>query len=498
MAEYKFHYSHFPELRKYIDRIEAEQTNFKRFVVREYFGEHRSRYYRDKAVIKLVLEPEFEIKCSSEQYEPTAEESQAIKAELAKVEWPHSILAGEPEADEFISSGAITGTAYKFYDLKRSAVVTIEERREKDGKKYYVRWTLFMANGEKPQWRMMDPDGDHLPFWKPRHQHNKASVMIHEGAKTAAFIDGLVNDPDRRQERKAHPWADELARFEHWGASGGSGAIYRSDFGELHAADFLGDVLYVCDNDASGVEAVKTFSRLHGKPMLAIMFGERFPPGWDLADKIPNTLINGHDQIDVRLRELIRPATFATKVVGRRYGRDVYDLTDYFAREWAHTITPELYINQRWPRLMFSSDKFNNYVAPFAHPRVEVSELLKLRVHGQAETIKYHPGLEPGFHSSADGTFFNTYQHRHFELYGPREQPDLAMFEEFLTKLFPIERDRLEAKRWAATLIARPAVNMRYGLLLVSDTQGVGKTGARYRDRVGRAIGERLAKPAGL
>jgi hypothetical protein len=42
--------------------------------------------------------------------------------------------------------------------------------------------------------------------------------------------------------------------------------------------------------------------------------------------------------------------------------------------------------------------------------------------------------------------------------------------------VFPVERQRLEVKRWIATLIARPAVKMRYGLLLVSETQGVGKT----------------------
>jgi hypothetical protein len=307
MIEFAFHYSRFPALASYIDRVGAEQRNHRRFEVREYFGEQRSKYYRVKATIKLVIEPEFDIECKSEEYKPTEDEWAAIKVEVEKVEWPHSILAGEPEADEFIRSGGmITGTAYKFYDSKRSGVIMIEERRETDGGKVYLPWTLFMANGSKPTWKMMEPDGEKLPFWKPRKRRQKASVMIHEGAKTAAFVDDLVNNPERKAERKAHPWGEELARYEHWGASGGAGAVYRTDFEELQSAGFIGDVVYVCDNDAPGVEAVKTFSMLFGQPTLAIMFGGRFPQSWDLADKIPNALFNGHDRVARELWDVAR------------------------------------------------------------------------------------------------------------------------------------------------------------------------------------------------
>jgi hypothetical protein len=42
--------------------------------------------------------------------------------------------------------------------------------------------------------------------------------------------------------------------------------------------------------------------------------------------------------------------------------------------------------------------------------------------------------------------------------------------------LFINESERHEALRWCATLIARPDIRMHYGMLLISERQGVGKT----------------------
>jgi hypothetical protein len=44
----------------------------------------------------------------------------------------------------------------------------------------------------------------------------------------------------------------------------------------------------------------------------------------------------------------------------------------------------------------------------------------------------------------------------------------------FMECMFPGERERREMLRWCATLIARPDIHMEYGVLLISETQGVG------------------------
>jgi hypothetical protein len=53
---------------------------------------------------------------------------------------------------------------------------------------------------------------------------------------------------------------------------------------------------------------------------------------------------------------------------------------------------------------------------------------------------------------------------------------DVTPWLEFLKYLFPVEAEREAIERWCATLIARPDIRMEYGLLLVSETQGIGKT----------------------
>jgi hypothetical protein len=467
-VEYEYHYAKFPKLAAYIDRIEAEQINFRRFVVKE--RDTKSGYPRYKARIKI--KDDLSVSCSDAACAPTEAEVTEIAAELAKVEFPRSVEASRAEVEELKNSGQIKGDLYVFHDLSREHVVMCQERRETSDGKIYLPWTLFAAKGKAAVWRQMEPDGDALPFWKPVKKSDLANVMVHEGAKAAAFVDGLINDWERREERKTHPWAEELARFEHWGAIGGAS---RNDFAELRARNVPGDVVYVCDHDAPGEEALRAFSMSWGGELQAIRFDERFGPGWDLANAIPNSLRNEHGRVDLRLDDLIEPATWATRVV-KQGGRSVYDLTDHFAREWVHVIEPAVFINRRFPERLYREKHFDHFAASYAHHRVVVSELLRLRPHGRVDTIRYRPHEKTGVHTSERKTHFNTYRPPIFEPYGGRDRPDLSPLEDFLERLFVVAKERHEAKRWLATLIAIPEVRMRYGLLLVSEVQGVGKT----------------------
>jgi hypothetical protein len=65
------------------------------------------------------------------------------------------------------------------------------------------------------------------------------------------------------------------------------------------------------------------------------------------------------------------------------------------------------------------------------------------------------------------------------------KEGDAKPFLDFMARLIPDEADRAHALRWLATLIAKPEVHMSYALLLVSETQGVGKT----------TLGEKILAP---
>jgi hypothetical protein len=462
MPEYEYHYTRFPKLRAYIDRIEARQINFKRFEVRE----EQAGYHRIKATIKIV--DGCKIECKEEEYEPTEQEAAEIEAELKDVKWPRSICASNVEADEFIKSGGqITGTAHMFYDLSRKRVIMIQERRDKDdGGKIYIPWTLFQAGGGGTAWRQMEPDGDLLPFWKPP-VNRKKPIMVHEGAKAAAHLDDLINNPERREERKAHPWIEELALYEHWGAPGGALALHhRSDLRELSTE---GSLVFACDHDRNGEIAAQHFSKAWKKELTMLRWDERFPVAWDLADRVPESVER------IPMWTFAEPATWATKQIGETsHKRPLYALSEVFAEQWVHVTEPELYICVRFPRKVFAQREFDHHCAAFSDKGVRISELLKSAVGG-VRTVNYRPDLETGRHTTLDGEkFFNTHVPRKWAPY--KRLPDVKPWEDTLDAVFPNPLDRHNVKRFAATLIAKPEEKMEFALLLVSETQGVGKT----------------------
>jgi hypothetical protein len=485
-TDFDFHYSRHSALKAYIDRIGGIQLNFKRFVVPD--GVDSGGYpTAPRARITLEFKPAFVIKSSNADFAPTDKEAAAIEAELKTVAFPESVLATPGYVDELKRSGQIKGVLRPCYDLKRELVITCEERREdeKTGKKYFVMWTLFNVPGRGREWKQMMPDGEVLPFWKPhtarKEQHLysegerrdlfkpiKPSVMIHEGPHKAAHIDSLLNDPARQEEREKHPWAEELDHYEHWGLLGGANAVDRCDFDELRRAGFIGDVVYVCDNDTAGKRAVRAFSRHYGGPMEVVMFDERFPAGFDLANPMP-------DEIDLRLRDLMRSATWATKITGKkRGGSSTFGLTDGFADEWVHVDHPELYINVRRPWLTFDDKAFEHHVGLFAHDGAKIVELIKHHGHHHAETINYVPGQKTGLYAVRQNKhYFNTHRSPHFLKFS--SPPNLSLWEKFLENLFPIEQERIVAARWFATAVVYPGSKMGFGLLLISEAQGVGK-----------------------
>jgi hypothetical protein len=487
--DYEFHYSHFPALKAYIDRIGAEQLNFRRFMVKEYHG---SRYYIEKVLIKI--DDNMEIVCRNKEYAPSEEEAEAIKAELIKTEFPKSIPAGDGQRDELLKSGVITGNLYTFYDSSRKSIIMCQERRETDNGKVYIPWTLYAAKGKAAQWVQLEPDGA-LPFWKPEKRRRMGSIMVHEGAKTAAFVDALVNDPERKGELKRHPWGDELSDYEHWGAIGGALAIHRCDYDELRREKLPGHIVYVCDNDFAGKTAVETFSRMYGGVMRAVKFDNAFPPGWDLADPVPPALFTKTGTVTRTLMAMAEPATWATKKIERQdeqRGRPGFCLTKNFSEEWVHTVKPEMYGHVNMTQYtFFAQDQFDHYVACYSDVEY-VARLLKKSGAGKALTVKYDPGKKPGLYhdDEAKSDFFNLYIPPAIRDYTSVEAKhiDFGPFEEFIEYLIPDMRERHEVLKWCATLIAKPGTKMNYGMLMISETQGVGKT-TLGADILGRLVG---------
>jgi len=441
-----------PALNSYISRIGAEQLNFRRYMIKD----HKGAYYTERAYIKV--NPDGTIWCSNIEYAPTEEEAKDIAAEIIKIDFPRAIEASESELDELRKK--VRGALFPCYSRATGCVVMAQERVQiSPESKAYLPWTLF-SDGE---WRQMEPDGA-LPFWKPK-ERRKSSIMIHEGAKSAEYVERLI------AEGGEHPWMDVLSRYEHWGILGGALAPHRADYQEL-VREKPTEVIYVCDNDWQGKSMLQEVARHYGKAMKGIMFDNMWPPSWDLADPMPKAMFTKAGRyIGPPLEQLTRHATFATELIPNKKGRPTVVLRRSFREEWYHCVVPEVYINKEWPDRVLGPNEFNNDVRPFSDVD-DTARLLKMDAASKTAILRYAPGYPPGiFGAGGEGRFINT--HRPSDIKG--ERGSAAPWMEFMEHLIPDDGDRLETLRWVATLIARPATRMHYGLLLISERQGVGK-----------------------
>lgn len=437
-----------PALAAYITRIGAEELNFKRYMIKE----HRGAYYIERVLIKIS--DEGDVECRSAEHQPTEEEAADIKREWSKAIWPKNIKARSAvDLEGRIQPNSVV---FEFRDWSGTDdLIMVQERTES---KVFLSWTFW----DDGKWRMMEPEGA-LPFWRPRPT-DKPRIMIHEGAKAAAFADsisrGLV----------AHPWSDELVDYEHWGMIGGALAPHRTDYTSLRTRKPV-DVVYVCDNDFPGKSALQKVSKEYGGKLRGVKFNNQFKESWDIADPMPAIFFQKDGRYTgPRLEDLMEPATFATASIPRETGRPAVVLSDIFKQEWAHCVSPEVFVHMDQPWMQLAAPEFNNKVAPYSDAD-DTARLIKKDGAGKSIRMLYSPDMKPGFVSKEGVRCINT----HMPSSVVAERGDPGPWLKFLEHLVPEDCDRLELMRWVATLVARPDTKMLYGVLLISETQGVGK-----------------------
>lgn len=456
-----------PVLNAYIARIGAEKLNFRRYIVRDY----RGNYYHERALIRL--DAKGKISCTTSEHAPTKEEEGAIAEEIIKISdsWPKAT-----GAKNIMKLKLSRDSIFEFWDLKRKDIIMVQERRGEGAGKSYHPWTFF-SDGI---WYPFEPDGK-LPFWKPKEKRNKAKIMVHEGAKAANFCDQLVNDPKRKKELKAHPYGETLVEYEHWGMIGGALAPHRTDYSELITESPV-EVIYVCDNDPMGNAALQLVSKYYSRPMKGVRFGKDFPHSFDLADGMPALLFSKGRWVGPAFKSLMQFATFATETIpAGKKGRPVTKLRQWFIDEWVHSVTPDAYAHIDWPHRIYSETEFNDFVAPFSDVAM-TSSLVKKQGSIKSAILSYDPSAPPGLYAGEhEGMFFNTYCPSVIK----PERGDISPFIDYLKHLIPIDYDRANVMKWLSTLIARPEIKMVYAMLLISETQGVGKS----------TLGEHILEP---
>jgi hypothetical protein len=480
-------YRTIPALAAYLERIasahglEIEQRNFKRFALYRPVG----RYKRDYIVITIAADGTV---LSPEGCEPTEEEAAGIHAAWAKATRPKSVLATLRLAEaQRVALGCSEANWFVMVqdDATREQVIMCQQRiDEQDDKKRYLPWTFWDDN----TWRCMEPEGEGLPMWKPllpdhgraRKHYNlykRHTIMVHEGAKSARYVDWLLRNPEAMEARAGHPWAQELAGYEHWGWNGGAANPQRADWQEIIKAN-PSEVVIVADNDLQGQQAVRPIARALQEPscaVMAIMFDNRFPHKFDLADNFPAEFWRAGHYCGPRLVDCLSPATWATQQLPKQKGdkgRPAHKLRRAFVQQWVVSEIPAVFINKYLPNRLLNEKEFNSTVQPFSEVK-DTATLLRREFASHVKAIAYEPGDASGVIIVDGQRCMNTWTPTTVPC---RRGQDVEPWLAFMEHLVPIPADREHVLRWCATLIACPRIRIRYGQLMISRPQGVGKS----------------------
>lgn len=213
-----------------------------------------------------------------------------------------------------------------------------------------------------------------------------------------------------------------------------------------------------------------------------VFFDKRWPASWDMADPLAagtgmgRLFTKAGRYIGPSLASLMFSATWATEAVanpdgGKGKGK-VIVIKRNFLEEWYHCVRPEVFVHATKPTMEYTLNEFNNVIAPFSHSK-ETGALVKKDAVHKSATLCYDPSRQPGAILDQDG---NTQINMHLPTHVIEEIGDVAPWIDYTDMMFPEATDREHALRWIATLIAHPEIKMHYSMLLISDTQGVGKT----------------------
>lgn len=476
-----------PSVMAYFTRIGAKPRGINYGVVER----DRGKYWVETAVIFIEKEEgstkgDISVRqaANQEEFRPTPEEQVAIKRELEGWRWPRHIAVPRLDGTEPWAKYPNEGV-YEFrngdglIEMVQVRIRTEHRRLEGQEEKRYIAWSKW----DDEKWRPALP-GEKLPLYNAHliAKGKPSIIILHEGAKAADAVHRMVTGADRPSKAAlaAHPWGPELSGGTHVGWIGGALAPHRTDWDVINRAA-PEKVIIVCDNDWDGRAAAARIARMLTVPTIALMFDDTFPPGFDLADKFPDdkfaTLADGFRYYTGgAFWDHCQPLTWATEAYRPETGRPGYKLRDAFKRQWFYLTETDAYVNLVQPNRLYPSSKISlalGHLSDVPDLGEKMKTGLTEKMHAPAyQPYAYDKDIDTRLVIRGDMRCFNTYR-------PTRLKPikgSVAPFMEYMEQLIPDKDERHQLLRWIATLIARPERRIKWHVLLISETQGTGKS----------------------
>ena len=444
----------------YLERIGAEARSMRSAVVREESG----RYWRDIAIIRFAKDGAVD---APDTYAPDETEAANIKAGFAAADFPeYEPWDADRRLPKFLRK-IKEDDLFEFMDVTGDRILMVQVRdKAPDGGKRYKPWT-YWSDGE---WRCAEPEGA-LPLFGLDTIVDHETVFIHEGAKAARAARRVAEDADLRA---SHPFGIELTGAAHVGWIGGALNPYRTDWGALRRYG-IKRAYIVADNDHPGRAASPKIAKANGLLCFSIEFTDLFPVGFDLADEFPETLfreIDGARYYDgPRLRELMHPATWMTRMVKMEKGAPKAVLTEVARNMWAYVEEADQFVCREMPEFIRTETILNKMLRPYSDIGNTCGLILQNQA-GRNVRLAFRPDVPEMVITNKNFSAINV----HVPAPIKSSEGDDTLWREFMEYLVPDEGDRRELERWCATLIARPDIRIGYGVIMISETQGIGKT----------------------
>lgn len=469
---------------EYLARINAEERSITTAVVRE---EHSSGYWTDKHVISFDKDGNVTVKPDTNPLiRPQADELEAIKKEFADIDWPKLVTIEDLNDSKLpkIYHDASPENRYFFRNTK-GEVIMIQVRLDKrDGKKNYIPITLW----DDGIYRFAEP-GEKIPLYGLENLKNYSTVLIVEGAKTARYVQWLVDGEteEARQARKDHPWGNELQHICVLGWSSGALSPSRTDWKPIQDAGIT-RAYVALDNDSVGRSALPEISKNLRCVTHAIEFSEEWPVSADLFDPFPDVFFKEIDgkryYVGPSFYDCTYPATFMTDLVPVDDGKKEIPVLRHHVKslyQWIEETGTFCYLEM--PDISSNAETLDNRLRPFSHAK-KTSELLLQNFNGRSTSFDYSPATNKRRIIVNGKSVVNLYNPPSIK---PQEG-DYKPWIDFMTQLIPDEKERHYMLRWIATLYAKPEVRMIYAPLLISNQTGTGKStlGQIVAELVGR------------
>jgi len=428
-------------------------------------------------------------------------------------------------------------TYYEIYDIERNLIM-VQLREDYENGKAYIPFTKWKTPEGREEWITTGTE-EKNPIWGmerilyDEHGNRRLKpverVMLHEGAKDAMYCRWLIEGESKEAQgaRDAHPWMSTnknetsdykylqqsmwLSDYVHLGWIGGATNPHMTDWEALKKSG-VKEVIIVPDNDNVGRSAVRSISRelllnCMELDLRGSFAGVTFPQSFGLADKFPEGFFRWKDgkraYAGPSMFDCLQPATCATIIeeikeididevakeklelekekiekekegIKREKKRAGWKINPAFLNGWVWVEDKNRFVSTFDQRRQLDSDRFRRAIAQHIHDGIPINAVLDHidREITKVAALNYDPSTDEIFTREDGQTTLNVYRPGSVV---PIEG-DISNFNELLVHMFDKEKERYLVKRFIYTLLARPGTKMRFGVLMQTQQQGVGKS----------------------